>query len=149
MITLGFNLKKGELHYCTLSGTKQAPQYIDHSRYNFNAEQPTPSLSNFFKQTFNEIITKQQPDSLAYRLSIDINKASQFSYLAFPFGILNLIAFERGMHISEYTNRAFTKKALNFDGDKLDACDEIINNPPSDWKEPTKIAALSAWMCLK
>lgn len=149
MRALGFNIKKGELHYCLLQGTRAAPQYVAHGKQNFEASQKKPHLANHFKQAFNELILHHNPSSLAYRLSLEAKKADQYSYLCFSYGILNLIAFEREIPIFEYTTQSFSKKALHTASDKWAACDEKIADAPNNWKNETKLSALSAWMNLE
>lgn len=148
MSVIGFNIKKGELWYCILDGKRSAPSYVRHDRHRFDATQSRGSMAHFFKQTFNEIIDRAHPNALAYRVSLDANSADQVAYLCFPFGILNLIAHERGTPISEFVTQSFSKKALGFVGDKFDACDACIANPPAKWDRDAKLAALSAWMSL-
>jgi Holliday junction resolvasome RuvABC endonuclease subunit len=148
MSALGFNIKKGELWFCVLTGSRSKPVYVQHDRHRFDATQSRSSLAHFFKQTFNEIVDRTNPSKMAYRLSLDANSADQVAYLCFPFGILNLIAHERGNKIAEFTSQSFTKKALDFPGDKLDACDARIANPPGKWDRDAKLAAMAAWMTL-
>lgn len=148
MAILGFNLQKGELYFCLLEGTKAAPRYIVHDRHRFEVDQSKPEMANFFKQTFNELIEARQPQGLAYRLSMDGKKADQIAYLTFPFGILSLVAYERGLAITQSTIQTFTKKALGHPGDKFIACDERISDCPPAWPNSAKLAALAAWMSL-
>ncbi|TBY27453.1 hypothetical protein [Rhizobium leguminosarum] len=148
MAILGFNLQKGELHFCLLDGTRPDPRYLMHGRHRFEVDQPRPEMANFFKQTFNELIEAQQPRGLAYRLSMDGKKADQIAYLTFPFGILSLVAYERGLAIAQSTIHTFTKKALAHSGDKFTACDERIEDCPAAWPNAAKLAALAAWMSL-
>lgn len=148
MKALGFNIKKGELWFCLLEGDRAAPAFLAQDRHRFDAEQPRTGLAHFFKQTFGEVIDHTKPDRLAYRVSLDANGADQVAYLCYPFGILNLIAHERGTPIREFVTQSFSKKALGFAGDKLDACDARISNPPPKWGRDGKLAALAAWMAL-
>jgi hypothetical protein len=148
MPCLGFNILKGELYYCLLNGSKPFPNHVDSGVHLFDPNQPKPDLANFFKQTFREIAERSRPTKLAYRLSLDTAKADQFAYLAFPFGILNLLAHEKGLPIAEFTMQAFTKRALGYNGDKFDACEGKISSFPSDAKKGAKVAALAAWMAL-
>lgn len=148
MAILGFNLQKGELHFCLMDGTKADPKYVAHGRHRFDVEQPKPEMANFFKQTFNELIEARQPQGLAYRLSMDGKKADQIAYLTFPFGILTLVAHERGLAVEQSITQTFTKKALGFAGDKFDACEERIADRPAAWTNAAKLAALAAWMSL-
>lgn len=149
MRVLGFNLQKGELHFCLLNGNRKEPRYLAHDRHRFNPDQPKPELANFFKLTFNELIDAHQADIVAYRLSMDAKRADQLAYLVFPFGILNLIAHERGISTAQSILQSYTKKALGFAGDKFDACDTLIANAPSPWGNPSKLAALSAWVAME
>lgn len=148
MTALGFNIKKGELWLCLLEGNRTGPIYLSHDRHRFDADQPRSSLSHFFKQTFGEVIDRTRPDRLAYRVSLDAKSADQVAYLCYPFGILNLIAHERRTPILEFVTQSFSKKALEFAGDKFDACDARIANPPPKWGRDAKLAALAAWMAL-
>ncbi|MEJ1161355.1 hypothetical protein [Prosthecomicrobium sp. N25] len=116
--------------------------------HRFVPAQPRTALANFFKQTFREVIDHVRPTRLAYRLSLDPKKAEQFAYLAFPFGILNLIAYEAELPIDEYMLQSFTKRALDFPGDKHAACDAKIAGFPGSAKKETRSAALAAWMAL-
>jgi hypothetical protein len=145
---VGFNINKGELWHCTLDGTRGVPVFILHGRDRFDPEQPRTALANYFKQTFNEIISRASPDRLAYRLSLDAKSAGQIAYLCFSFGILNLIAHELSLPLHEFTSQSFTKRALGFSGNKFDACDEMIEKRPMKWGDPEKLAALAAWMTL-
>lgn len=148
MACLGFNILKGELHYCVLDGERSSPRHVDCGVHRFDPRQPRPELANFFKQTFREIVDSRSPTKLAYRLSLEAQKADQFAYLAFPYGILNVLAHEKGLPIDEFTMQSFTKRALGFTGDKFDACAAHISDFPSDAKKDTKTAALAAWMAL-
>jgi hypothetical protein len=85
---------------------------------------------------------------MAYRVSLDANSADQVAYLTFPFGILNLVAHDLSLPISEYVSQSFSKKALGFTGNKFEACDEMIAGSPDKWGDPEKLAALAAWMAL-
>ncbi|WP_313605337.1 hypothetical protein [Rhizobium sp.] len=148
MAILGFNLQKGELHFCLIEGNRINPRYLMHDRHRFEVDQPKPEMANFFKQTFNELIEARQPKGLAYRLSMDGKKADQIAYLTFPFGILSLVAYERKLAVAQSTIHTFTKKALAHTGDKFTACDERIADRPAAWPNAAKLAALAAWMSL-
>ena len=148
MAILGFNLQKGELHFCLMDGTRAAPRYLAHDRHRFDTTQPKPEMANFFKQTFIELIEAQEPKRLAYRLSLEAKKAEQLPYLIFPYGVLALVAYERGLDLHQSTSQSFTPRALAYQGDKFVACDERILNRPPTWTPAAKYAALSTWMSL-
>lgn len=148
MAGLGFNISKGAIWYCALQGSVGAPIYVEHGRQRFNPDQSRPHLVNFCKQTFGELIDRFPSFNIAYRLTLNAKSADQVAYLCFPFGILNLVAHERGISVREYTTPSFSKKALGYIGDKLDACDTHIVGRPEKWDRDEKLAALSAWMVL-
>lgn len=79
MAILGFNLQKGELHFCLMDGTRAEPQYVAHDRHRFDVDQSKPDMANFFKQTFNEVIEARQPQRLAYRLSMQGSRSRRTS----------------------------------------------------------------------
>jgi len=127
---LGFNIKKGELRHCVLSGTRREPVYASHGRGRSDPNQSRTALANYFKQTFGEVIFRTTPDRLAYRVSLDAKSADQVAYLTFPFDILSLVANDRSLPISEYVSQSFSKKALGFSGTKFKACDEMTAGSP-------------------
>lgn len=124
------------------------PTYVAHGRQRFNPDQSRPDLANFCKQAFGELIDRFPSFKIGYRLTLNAKSADQVAYLCFPFGILNLIAHERGLRLREYTTPSFSKKALGYTGDKLNACDTDISGRPAKWDRDAKLAALSAWMVL-
>jgi hypothetical protein len=144
---IGFNISKGAIWSCVLEGTRSAPEFRDLGRQRFNPDQPRPELANYFKQVLGEIIDRVPSPRLAYRLTLNAKSADQVAYLCFPFGILNLVAHERGLAIDQFTTASFSKKALGFTGDRFDACD-TIKGRPENWDRDAKLAALSAWMVL-
>lgn len=75
-------------------------------------------------------------------------KADQIAYLTFPLGVLALVAHERGLPKHQSILQTFTKKALDFAGDKFDARDERIEGRPASWPNAAKLAALAARVSL-
>lgn len=149
MTSLGFNIQKGEVWYCEMTGTRASPVFVAVDRLRFQPAASRPELMNLFKQTFSEILAKKPCGRIGYRLSLDAKKADQLSYLVFPFGVLNLLAYERGLETSEFTSQSFSKRALAYaDGDKFAACDARIEGRPEKWSNSERLAALSAWMTL-
>jgi hypothetical protein len=146
--SLGLNISKGIIWFCALDGPRSGPVHLESGRQRFNPNQSRPDLANYCKQAFGELIDRFPSSRLAYRLTLNAKSADQVAYLCFPFGILNLVAHERGLAIREFTTPSFTKKALGFVGDKFDACDSMITSRPEKWDRDAKLAALSAWMTL-
>lgn len=148
MRALGINIVKDEIWFCALEGSKHAPIYFSHERSRFDSTSTKTLMANSFKQIFSEEMNRFSPDVVGYRVSLDAKRLDQIGYLLFPYGILNLIAFEKGVESRAFVTNSFSKKALNFDGCKFEACDQLISNRPNRWGRNDKLAALSAWMCL-
>jgi hypothetical protein len=148
LAALGLNISKGSIWYSVLDGSRSTPTYVDGGRYRFNPDQGRPDLANYFKQTFAEMVDRYPSSKVAYRLTLSAKSADQVAYLCFPFGILNLVAHERGLAIRELTTPSFTKKALGMAGDKFELCDSAISGRPEKWDRDAKLSALSAWMML-
>ncbi|TIM30128.1 MAG: hypothetical protein E5Y63_13270 [Mesorhizobium sp.] len=149
MNSLGFNIQKGEIWYCELAGSRSAPRFVAVDRHRFQPGTTRSELMNLFKQTFSEILARKPYERIGYRLSLDAKSADQLAYLAFSYGILNLVAYERGLTTIEFTSQSFTKRALAYaEGDKFEACDARIEGHPAKWSNAEKLAALSAWMTL-
>lgn len=147
--SLGFNIQKGDIWYCELTGTRSAPRFVGSDRHRFQPGGTRAELMNTFKQSFSEILARKTTQRIGYRLSLDARSADQLAYLAFSFGILNLVAYEREIPTLEFTSQSFTKRALGYStGDKFTACDDRIMGRPTKWSNPEKLAALSAWMAL-
>lgn len=150
MKTLGFELKKGELRFSVLSGTLALPQYISHGRRVFHPDASRPDLMSWFKKNFVEIINDCGPDRVAYRVSLNANSVAQVSYLLFPWGVLNLVLFERGIPASEFNKMSFTPKRFGFPkGVKPeDQVDVSFGVKAPHWDGPQKISILAAWAAL-
>lgn len=148
MRVLGFNISKDKIAYCLVEGQKSDCQLVVRSIEKFDSSQSIPELTNFFREAFLEIINRQKPDKLAYRMSLEGKKAS-IPYLYFSFGILNLIAYERSLAIEQSISQTFSAKSLGQKGDKFEICDNLIADIPSDkWTNDHRYAALAAWMAL-
>jgi hypothetical protein len=151
--SLGINLMKGFVHYAVLEGTSDAPVYVAHDRSRFDADQGRSDQANFFRNLFNELITRHTPGFIGYRVSLDAKKADQVAYLHFPYGVLNLVAFDQHIPADGITSSAFTAKRLKrapapgAKFDKLAAC-EAIAGCPNVWNNDAKVAALTAWVFL-
>lgn len=148
MNVVGFNISKEKISYCLLEGPKASCRLIFHGVEKFNASQPIPEMTNYFREAFSEIINRHKPDGIAYRMSLEGKKAS-IPYLYFSFGILNLIAFEQGKPVSQSISQSFSAKSLGRKGDKFAVCDDLIADiPDSKWTNEHRYAALAAWMAL-
>lgn len=145
---------KGFVHHAVLEGTAEAPVYVAHDRSRFDAEQRRTDQANFFQNLFNELVTRHAPNVIGYRISLDAKKTDQVAYLHFPYGVLNLVAYDQHIPADGVTSSVFTAKRLKRPPasgakfDKLAAC-ETIAGCPSGWNNDAKIAALTSWVFLK
>jgi Holliday junction resolvasome RuvABC endonuclease subunit len=146
--SLGFNICKARLCYSLLEGKKKSATLLSKGYEKYDPEQPLPEMANYFKQTFKEVIDREKPDIIAYRLSLEAKKAS-IPYLHFSYGILNLVAHEISIPIEQTISQTFSAKALGKKGDKFEVCDQLISNiPEQKWNNDFRYAALAAWMAL-
>jgi hypothetical protein len=144
MKSIGFNISKERLSYCILEGTKSSCKLAFRAYEKFDAGQPLPEMMNYFRQTFSELLSRHEPDIIAYRMSLEGKKAS-IPYLCFSYGILNLLSYEQEIPIVQTISATFSKKQLGREGDKFEVCDEIIDDIPSEkWNNEYRYAALAA-----
>lgn len=147
MKVLGFELKKGELRFSLVTGSFENAKWDSQGRRIFNPELPRVDLMCWFKQNFNEIINDCSPDRVAYRVSLNAKSVSQVSYLLFPWGVLNLVAFERGIPTREFNKMSFTAKKFGLPkGVKPeDQVDDKFGVHLPHWDASQKISILTAW----
>lgn len=147
MKVIGFEIKKGELRFSVLEGAVDAPVWVTHGRRVFNAESPRTDLMSWFKQNFLEIVTACSPEKISYRVSLNAKTVAQNAYLLFPWGILNLIAFEKSIPICEFNKMTFTAKRFGLPkGVKPDEqLDVLFGARPPHWDDAQKISVLAAW----
>lgn len=150
MVALGFELKKGELRITSLEGTLQAPAYVRHERRVFNPDLSRPELMNWFRQNFLEILNQQRPTSLSYRVSLAANSVDQMAYLHFPWGLLGLVSFDKGIRVVELNDRSYTAKRFGLPkGSNVEnSLIALIGNHPPHWDSSQIKSALSEWAAL-
>lgn len=91
MIKLGIAIKKGELWFSVLDGTKKDDATIVLiDKRNFQAEQEITELMVCFHNLFLELITAYEPSSIAIKMSLDTDM-NQIPYLHCSLGILAYI----------------------------------------------------------
>ena len=148
MSAVGFNISKDKISYVVILGNRNSCKVLFHSVEKFDSSQPIPEMANYFKEAFAEIITKHKPDRISYRMSLESKKAN-IPYLYFSYGVLNLLAYEKGIAITQTISQSFSAKELGHKGDKFTVCDQIIDDiPSSKWNNDHRYAALAAWISL-
>ncbi len=147
MKVLGFDLLKGQIRYSVLEGTKDNPTLVDKNRHKVIVSSSIPDLMDWFETTFESLINRLEPDRLAYRLALEPRRA-QISYLTFPYAILNLIAYRKGLSIAEYTSGNFVASKFGLDKkiDMYEYCDEIFGTNPPYWDKNQKYSIIAAWL---
>lgn len=147
MTVIGFDVKKNELRYTVLKGRLKQPEYLSHGRRIYDAAQRRPDLAGWFKQNFVELIVKSGADGIGYRVSTNVPKVEQIAYMHYSWGVLNLIAYERGLAIEEFNSKSFTAKRFELPrGSKpIAVVDDFLGSHPPYWDDLQRSAALAAW----
>ena len=150
MTAIGFDIKKNEMRYTVLEGKLNKPKYVDHGGRIYDANLSRPDLAAWFKQNFIELIVKNGSPSIAYRVSINVPKIEQIAYMHYPWGVLNLLSHERGLHISEFNSKSFTAKRFGLArGSKpAEIVDNYLGTHPPYWDDLQRSSALAAWALL-
>ena len=78
---------------------------LNNGKQNYRSESETLMLD--FSNLFIELITKYRPDTISYKLSLDINM-KQIPYMHFSLGVLNLLCLQNGITILERSSRWIT-----------------------------------------
>jgi len=147
MKVIGFELKKGELRFSVLEGTLALPQWVSHGRRVFNPELARTDLMSWFKQNFIEILEACAPDKAAYRVSLNASSVDQNAYLLFPWGVLNLVAFERNLPTVEFNKMTFSPKRFGLPKTVKpdDHLGTLFGARPPHWDAAQKTSVLAAW----
>ena len=148
MKVIGFNIVKNEIRHSILEGTISNPIFIEKEIHTV-ASEPTPILMDWFESTFENILTRTNPDKIGYRLILNPKRA-QIQYSIFPYAILNIIAFRRAIPIFEYINQNFVPSKLGQPKsvDVYEYCSQILGIHPPHWDKNQIYSALSAWITL-
>lgn len=106
MRSLGLAIKKNEIWYSVVEGDSMDNSYIlETGRQNFRAE--SQGLMLDFYNIFLELITKYKPDSISYKLSLDI-KMGQIPYLHYSLGVLNFLCLQQSIPSIERSSKWIT-----------------------------------------
>lgn len=146
MKILGIHLLKGQIRYTLLSGTKEEPILIEKEKVPVISTPDIPELMNWFDSNFREIIEDTKPNRIAYRITLNPKKEQLFN-LEFPFGILNLICYQKNIEINSYVSQNYTGKRLgkSRDTDLYELCDTEFGINPPHWDKNQKNSLLIAW----
>jgi len=106
MKSLGLAIKKNEIWYSVIEGeSMDSSCIIETGKQNFRAE--SQGLMLDFYNIFLELITKYKPDSISYKLSLDI-KMGQIPYLHYSLGVLNLLCMQQAIPVIERSSKWIT-----------------------------------------
>lgn len=149
MKTIGIYLAKSQLRYAVMEGTKAAPRLVAKDRLITIDPGNVPALMDWFDTQFRSLLDQHAPDSIGYRLTLDPKKEQLFTS-EFPLGILNLLAHQRQLPISDFTPQTFvgTRLGLSKKDDLFAHCDNVIGKHPPYWDKNQKYAVLVAWFLL-
>jgi hypothetical protein len=143
---LGIHLAKGQLRYTLLDGTKKAPILVEKDRLVTTDPANVPQLMAWYNSQFQQLLDRLTPDKIAYRVALSPMKEQLFTS-EFPFGLLNLCAYQRDMPIIPYTPQSFvaSKLGLPKGTDLSAACDDALGVHPPYWDTHQKYSVLVAW----
>lgn len=146
MKVLGIHILKGQLRFSVLEGTKKNPTLVAKGKMITADPEDAPALMDWYDSQFRQLISSHSPDRLSYRLTLTPNK-DQLISSEFPLGILNLIAHQKSLPISNYTAKSFTPSRLGLGkGDDIYAhCDATFGKHPPYWDKNQKHSILAAW----
>jgi Holliday junction resolvasome RuvABC endonuclease subunit len=146
---LGINILTGKIYYCVVEGTKTSPLLIEKDRIVTITSAQVPSLMDWFETTFENLINRINPDKIAYRQSLNLNKAQQYN-ISYPHGILNLLAHKKHISIQSWVPQNFVASKLGLlkGTNLLEKCDLQFGKNPPYWDSGMKNSILSAWMAL-
>lgn len=149
MKILGIVVQKNYLRYAVVDGDKNTPVLLDRGRQTTCDPDDLPALMDWYETHYEHLISKHQPDTIAYKLTLDPTIEQQHT-LAFPIGILNLLAKKNNINIYEYSSRAITpsKLSLSKNTDLMQLVDEVFGQNPPYWDKYQKEAILVAWFSL-
>ena len=108
MNNIGIAIYKNEIYYCVFDTEERT---LIKGALNYNIDSST--LMSDFRNLFIEIINNYQPSLIAFKVSIDIRKLTQYKYMYYPLGILGLLCEENGIICIERSNRWITSKINN------------------------------------
>jgi hypothetical protein len=133
-----------------LEGTRTNPVFIDKGRLVVDPNTPTPQRMLWFDQNFVSIIAEYDPHRVCYRLFWKTNTLEQAGNFHFPYGILNLVCYQRGLEILEIGHQAITARRLSLPRgtNLMSACDNTIGEHPPYWDDTQRQSALVAWIGL-
>lgn len=151
MSVLAFNLQKNQIRYAVLEGSKSNPTYITGDRLTNNNYRDTAELMDWCRSTFLALIDRHTPSLVSYRLFWKTNNMEQAKNFHYPYGVLNLICFEKNITVSELSSQKIKNpKTLGLpkDTDLYQLCDERFPSAsPKD--KPQKDTILTAWFSLE
>lgn len=151
MKSIGFDLQKGFIRFCCLAGTFANPILVEKDKIAINPETNLPNYMDRFESIFENLIKKNNPDRIGYRLVFPLVKKENIYNLSFPYAILNLIAKKHGVIIIEFvtTNFRAQKFGLTQGTNMYLYCDQLFGKNPPYWDDHQKNAILSAWLGMK
>ncbi len=149
MKALGIVVQKNYLRYVVLEGDQNNPVLIEKGRQTTSDPANVPALMDWYETHFEHLISTHKPNSIGYKLVLEPTIEQQHT-LAFPIGILNLLAQQKSIPIQEYSQRGITPSKLGLPKatDLLDYVDSKFGANPPHWDKYQKEAVLVAWFSL-
>lgn len=146
MKTIGFNFSKNDFRFCVLDKTAP-PTIIEKGKIVYPQNMETPDLMEWFETQLSLIVDKHHPNSIAYKISLNLKTLDQIKASCYPQAILNLLAKKKGISIKNYSSQAINATKFG-QPKKIDVfvyLDSLIGTHPPYWDKATKESVLVAW----
>lgn len=155
MPILGLSLLKDEFYYVVMKGTIEKPELLEKTKEATISSSDVSAFLNWYQSKFISLIETIKPTKICCYLGL-INSFSRsltketVITKAYPYGVLNLLAFDKQITIINLESRNITNKQLKLDKsvNKYDYCDVLFNKRPPYWNDSMKAVILSTWSCL-
>lgn len=147
---IGVKVVSDNINWVALDGTRKAPQYVEHGRDKFPGYEETAEVLDWAETLFGNLLDRQRPDQIAYKLSRPLIRNEQIFRIYFTLGVLNLSAFRRKVfitHISEPGMR-HTAFGLSKGSDIRQHMTDVLGHHGQYWNGDMLEAAAVAYLRL-
>lgn len=143
MKNLGISIKKNEIWYSLVEGTKmEDAKIIETGKQIFRSDSLVQTLMQDFSNITTELIARYNPNKIVYKLHLESN-LKQIHYMHYSLGVLNLICHQKGIETIEHSNKWITAGKRV----KINKFDSYFDS--NKFKKEEMEASLLAWFELE
>lgn len=154
MKTIGFNFTKNDFRYSVLEGDIKKPEFVSREKIFYPKSMETPELMDKLETQLNEIIVKNNPDKVGYRIDLPVFRGFDVPQIIGTYyaqAILNLSCYKKGIVVTHFHYKAIIngkKLGLTKDANLSKYVDDKLGLHKPYWDKSTKCAVLIAWLLL-